>query len=369
MTKISLLPYCCAALLAAGAGCSRPPAAAAPARAVLVRAAAESAGAPALAVYTGEVRARFETDLAFRIGGKLVERRVDVGARVRRGGVLARLDPQDAQLAANAAAAQVAAAEADLELARAELGRSESLRSRNFISGSALDSRRAALQAAEARLRQARAQAATAGNQTQYATLVADRDGVVVAAPGEAGEVVEAGQAVLRVARLDEREVLIHVPESRLAAVAVGAPAQVRAWSAPQRDYPGNVREIAPAADAATRSYAVRVAVPAADEALALGATASVAFASPSQAQAQAVLPLPALTRIDGRDVVWIVDDASTLRPVTVVAGEFREDGVVIRGGLPAGARVVVAGVHRLVEGETVRAVDEAAPVALDANR
>jgi RND family efflux transporter MFP subunit len=367
MHSVSVFLPVAVALLAALAGCSRPPPPEKPPRAVLVRVVADAAAAPALNVYTGDVRARFESDLAFRIGGKIIERRVDVGARVRRGDVLARLDPQDAQLAANAAAAQVAAAEADLALARAELERSESLRSRNFISGSALDSRRTAVQAAEARLRQARAQAATAGNQTGYATLAADRDGVVVATPAEAGEVVAAGQAVLRVARLGEREVLIYVPESRIGGIAPGAAALVRTWSAPAREYRGTVREIAPAADAATRSYAVRVLVADADDALALGATASVAFASPRQMQA--VLPLPALTRIDERDIVWIVDAASKLRRVEVVAGEFSEDGVAIRSGLPAGARVVVAGVHQLVEGETVRPVDENAAVALDAKQ
>ena len=359
--------FIAAALLAALAGCSEAPPADKPPRAVLVQTVSDAPDAATLNVYTGEVRARFETDLAFRIGGKIVERRVDVGERVRGGQVLARLDPQDVRLAVNAAAARVAAAEADLAFARTELERSESLRARNFISGSALDSRRTAVQAAEARLREARAEAATAGNQAEYAALSAGHDGVVVAAPAEAGEVVAAGQAVLRVARLDEREVLIHVPESRIAALAVGDRALVRLWSAPRREYAGSVREIAPAADPATRSYAVRIGVADADEALSLGATATVAFASPSDAQA--VLPLPALTRIDGAEVVWVVDEASQVQPLRVEAGEFRENGVVIRSGLPAGARVVVAGVHRLVEGETVRPVDEAGPVMLDAAR
>ncbi|WP_332671322.1 efflux RND transporter periplasmic adaptor subunit [Aromatoleum sp.] len=351
----------------AGTACSPPPAEEKAPRTVLVHTVPQATAVPTLNIYTGDVRARHETDLAFRIGGKIVERRVDVGERVRRGDVLARLDPQDVRLAANAAASRVAAAEADLALARAELERSRSLRARNFISESALDSQRTAAEAAGARLRQARAEAASAGNQTAYASLEADHDGVVVATPVEAGEVVAAGQAVVRVARLDEREVSIHVPESRVAAITVGSGATVRLWAAPQREYAGTVREIAPAADAATRSYAVRVSVPHADAALSLGATATVAFAA--QSEAQAVLPLPALTRIDGQPVVWVVDDASTAQPVRVEPGEFREGGVAIRAGLPAGARVVVAGVHRLVAGETVRAVDEAAPVSLDVAR
>ncbi|MDT3671444.1 MAG: efflux RND transporter periplasmic adaptor subunit [Aromatoleum sp.] len=355
------------AWIVAGTACSPPPTGEKAPRTVLVHTVAQAMAVPTLNVYTGDVRARHETDLAFRIGGKIVERSVDVGERVRRGDVLARLDPQDVRLAANAAASRVAAAEADLALARAELERGQSLRGRNFISESALDTRRTTMQAAAARLRQARAEAASAGNQTEYASLAADRDGVVVATPAEAGEVVAAGQAVARVARLDEREVSINVPESRVAAIAVGSGATVRLWSAPQREYAGTVREIAPAADPTTRSYAVRVSVPHADAALSLGATATVAFAAPSDVQA--VLPLPALTRIDGQPVVWIVDDRSTVHPVRVEPGEFREGGVGIRGGLSAGVRVVVAGVHRLVEGETVRAVDTAAPVSLDVSR
>lgn len=349
------------------AACAEPQKEAPPPRAVLVREIGAGTAPAGLNVYTGEVRPRIEADLAFRIGGKVIERRVDVGAEVKRGDVLARLDPQDVQLAARAATAQVAAAKADVALAQAEYERTKELRQRNFISDSALDSRRTALEAATAKLRQARAQAASAANQTDYASLVADRDGVVTAALAEAGQVVAAGQPVFRVARPGEREVLIYVPEGRVGALAPGTPAQVRPWAAPGRDYAGRVREVAPAADPATRTYAVRVSVPKADAALPLGATASVAFADPSLAQA--VLPLPAVTRIEGRATVWVVDDASRVQPVTVVVGAYREDGAVIESGLPARARVVVAGVQKLVPGERVRPVAQDAPVALDVGR
>lgn len=346
--------------------CSEPPLLEKPPRTVLVQT-VEEKGAASVNVYTGDVRARHEAELAFRIDGKLVERKAEVGSVVKTGDVLARLDPQDVRLAAGAAAAQVAAAEADLALARAEFQRSEELRKRNFLSDAAIDARRTALQAAEARLRQARAEAASAGNQAQYAALTADAPGVVTAVLAEAGQVVRAGQAVLRVARLEEREILIHVPESRIRELSAGAAAVVRPWADAARTYPGEVREIAPAADAATRSYAVRVSVATADDALPLGATASVAFAG--RLDAQAVLPLAAVTRVDGKPTVWVVDQASRVHPQPVETGAFREDGVVIRAGLPAGARVVVAGVHRLIKGETVRVVDAAAPVALDIAR
>lgn len=353
--------------LAALAACSAPPEAAKPPPAVLVRTMPAEANAIEARLYTGEVRARHEIDLGFRVAGKLAERRVDVGDRVSAGQVLARLDPQDLVLASQAAVAQQAAAEADRELARAEYRRVEQLHARNFVSASAVDARRAALQAAEARLRQIRAQAAVAGNQADYAVLRAPQDGVVTAAPAETGQVLALGQTALRIARGDAREVLIHVPESRIAELRAGMTAAVRPWAQADRELAGRVREIAPSADAATRSYAVRVAFEAADGVPPLGATASVLFARP--AAMQALLPLSAVTRAGGRTVAWLVDEAHTVRPVEVDAGEFREDGVVIRGGLPAGSRVVLAGVHRLVEGQTVRAVDETAPVALDARK
>lgn len=349
--------------------CSGPPPGEKPLRAVLVRDLSAVAAEPVPNVYAGEVRARHESDLAFRIAGKVIERAVDTGARVVRGQVLARLDPRDVELAASAAVAQLAAAEADLALARAELKRSEDLHASNFISGSALDARRTTVRAAEARLQHAQAQAASAGNQAGYAVLRADHDGVVVAAPVEAGQVVSAGQPVLRLARPGEREVMIHVPESRVRDYRIDQEAMVRAWAADDRTYRAVVREIAPAADAATRSYALRVSVPDADDALPLGATASVAFAPGATASHETLLPLAAVTAIENVPTVWVVDADSRLQPVAVEIGAIREDGVVIRAGLPPAARVVVAGVHKLVAGEAVRTIGETQPVALDTAR
>lgn len=358
-----LLPVAC--VLAAA--CSPPPAAPTPPPTVLVRSIGAAGAVDAVQLYTGEVRARVETDLAFRIGGKLVERRVDAGAVVARGAELARLDPLDARLAASAAAAGVAAAEAELTLARSEFERARELQGRQFISASALDARRTALSAAEMRLRQMRAQAATAGNQERYTVLRADANGVITASLAEAGQVVAAGQPVLRLARPDEREVLIHVPENRARAFPPGTPAQVRPWAEPAREYPGQVREVAPAADAVTRTYALRVAVPTADDALALGATASVAFARAELAGV--LLPLAAVTQSEGVASVWVVGADDRVQRLPVEVAEWREDGALLRAGLPAEARVVLSGVLRLVEGEQVRPVEEGAPVRLDAQR
>lgn len=364
MTRLTTLAALSMALLLAA--CSPPPAAAPVTRAVLVRNVGQDAGAPAMQIYTGEIQARFESDLAFRLGGKLIARKVDTGDRVSRGQLLARLDPQDAQLAANAASAQVAAAAADASLARAELARTETLLAKNFVSASAVDTRRSAMQAAEARLRQARAQAASASNQAAYTELLADSDGIVTAVAAEAGQVVAAGQTVLRLAQPGEREVQVHVPENRVQQISPGDNVTVRLWLAPDQTYSGQVREVSPAADRATRTYTVRVSI--ADGAdLPLGATASVALGA--TAAAQSVLPLSAVTRQDGQASVWLVDDAGLVIPQPVEVSAFREDGAVLRESLPAGSRVVVAGAHRLVAGETVRAIEEGSTPALDLKR
>ncbi len=357
----------CLSIGAALAACSAPETEAPRPPAVLVRSVDAAQAAGGARVYTGEVRARVEAALGFRVGGKITARRVSAGDRVRRGEVLAELDPADARLAATAAAAAEAAAVADLGLARSELERAAALAGRNFISPSALDARRTAVQAAEARLRQARAEAAAAANLSAYTRLVADADGVVTGVDAEVGQVVAAGAAVVRVAQPGEREVLIHVPEGRTAAIAVGLDAEVRAWAAPGRVWAGRVREVAAAADAITRSYAVRVAVPDADAALPLGATASVVFAAASTGGV--LLPLAAVTQGAEDARIWVVDAADTVRPLAVEVAAWREDGALVVAGLPDRARVVVAGVHMLIEGMAVRAVEEGAPVAVDVQR
>ncbi|MCL2657688.1 MAG: efflux RND transporter periplasmic adaptor subunit [Betaproteobacteria bacterium] len=318
-------------------------------------------------VYSGEVRARHEADLGFRVGGKILERRVNLGDRVRRGQLLARLDPKDVALAANAAKAQVAAAEADEKLAEAEYERTHSLAAKNYVSSSVVDQRYSALLAAQARLKQARSQADIALNQNAYANLLADRDGVVTQVAADAGQVVAVGQPVVRLADSIEREVLIYVPERRIAGLKPGAAALVRSWAMPEQTFEAEVREVGAAADAATRTYPVRVRIKADTDQFALGSTAAVAF--PGVLSGSVVLPHGALVERDGKALVWVVEQNGVVQPRNVEVGSLREDGALIKAGLADGDKVVVVGAYKLVAGMKVTPVPESAPAALDVTR
>lgn len=362
----SLRTRLAAVLLPLIAACS-PPATEAPVTpAVLVRTVGEQTDTASLQAYTGEIRARFETDLAFRIGGKVVARLVDAGAQVAPGQVLARLDPQDARLAATAANAQIAAAEAEAALARAELKRTEALLTRNFVSAAALDSRRTEVDAAEARLRQARAQAASAANQTGYTELLADSAGIITGVQVEAGEVVAAGQTVMRLAPPGDRELQIFVPESRIQEIHVGQDVTVRLWIEQNTSLHGVVREVSPAADSATRTYGVRIKLPDGD-ALPLGATATAAFAG-ARADTM-VLPMTAVTRSSGAASVWVIDGEGKVHATAVDVLAFEAQGAVLRNTLPRDSRIVVTGVHLLTEGTRVRPVEQGSAPALDVQR
>ena len=307
------------------------------------------------AVFAGEVKPRHEADLAFRIGGKIVERRVDVGATVRRGQPLARLDPADVALQAQAAEAAAAAARTESDFARAELARYENLHRQKFVSASALDAKRNAMQSAEARFAQAQATFAVQRNQTAYATLVAPDDGVVTSITAEAGQVVTAGQPVMKLARTDEREVAIAVPESRIDEVKRAQRFSVLLLANPRQPLVGHLREISPAVDPVTRTFAVRVGVPAADASFGWGMTANVVTASAGGHSA--LVPLTSIYhQPDGKPAVWVYDLAQGnvgLRGVEL--GPYREDGAVITRGLSHGEWIVTAGVNKLREGQAVR--------------
>ncbi|WP_442512454.1 efflux RND transporter periplasmic adaptor subunit [Novilysobacter longmucuonensis] len=309
--------------------------------------------------FAGDVRAREESPLSFRVGGNLVERRVDVGDRVAAGDLLAVLEAGDFQAQARASRAQLEAAEAELARARADQARFAQLAEEQLVSRSRIDAQDAAAAAAQGRVDAARANLRVARNQTGYTQLRAPADGVIAARSAEAGQVVAAGQTVFTLAADGAREVAFAVPEGAIGRIASGQAVQVELWAQDGRRWPGQVREVAPAADPASRTYAARATVDAPAGALQLGQSARVLLEG--DVGAALGVPLAALQRqIDGQGAtVFVVDqETSTLRLQAVEVGPYREDRVPVTGGLSADAWVVAAGGHLLREGQKVSAVD-----------
>lgn len=305
--------------------------------------------------YSGEVRARYETSLSFRVAGKIVARNIEVGGRVSKADVLIRLDPENQQLNSSSAKSQLAAAKSEYEQSKSELARYTELYQKEFISKAEFDRRQNAYNVAQARLEQAQAQLAVSRNQTDYTALVADHAGVVTAILAEVGQVVAAGQAVMKVARTDDREVAINVPENRLAELGAARRIDISLWANPSRLYKGKLREVSPSADPVTRTYAAKVSVVDGDPAMKLGMTANVYLRGVQQA-AQITLPATALYQDNGQAAVWVVDKVtSQVKLVPVEVGDYLEDKVGVSAGLQAGDIVVRAGVHKLFAGEKVR--------------
>jgi RND family efflux transporter MFP subunit len=304
--------------------------------------------------YAGEVRAQVESRLGFRVGGKIIERQAELGQHVKAGQVLAQLDPQDYQLAADAARAQVAAAVTNRDLAAADFRRYQTLKDQNFISGAELERREAALKAAQAQLAQAQSQLAVQGNQAGYAVLKADVSGVVTAIEAEQGQVVAAGAPVLRIAADGVRDVVFSVPEDRVAAVKVGAPVKIRVW-AQNTELQGKVREVAASSDPVTRTYAVKASIDA-NAPPALGATVYITPDAPGAAGVPVIkLPTTALWQQGQATAVWVLDPATlTVKPQVIEIATADGNEVVVASGLQSGMRVVSAGVHVLSPGQKV---------------
>ncbi len=340
-------------LAAALVACSRPAPPEEPIRAVKVITVGLHAPASALE-YAGEVRARVESRLGFRVGGKLLDRSVEPGQSVKAGQLLARLDPQDLKLAADAARAQLAAARSNHALAAADLKRYQALKDQNFISGAELERRDAVVQAARAQLDQARAQLSVQENQATYASLHADVPGVVTAVLAERGQMVAAGMPVVQIAQDGARDVVFSVPEDKLAAIGIGTEVQVRRWSAPG-NFKARVREVAASADPATRTFTVKALVQTPQD-LALGSTVSVL---PMALQSSGVpvikLPTSALRQEGQATAVWVLDsDSMTVQSQTVEVMTADGNEVVVAGGLQPGTQVVMTGVHVLSPGQKV---------------
>ncbi|SDO95016.1 RND family efflux transporter, MFP subunit [Ralstonia sp. 25mfcol4.1] len=315
--------------------------------------------------FSGEVRPRIESRLGFRVGGKISARLVDVGASVRKGQPLARLDPTDLALAESGARAQYDAARTDRDLAAADLKRYKELAARNFISAAELNRRQATFDSAASRLEQAQASLRNQSNQTGYAVLTADADGVVTAIDTEVGQVVTPGQPVIRVAQTAEKEVAIGLPEDQVDMLRGITDVSIHTWSDPDRTLPGRVREISAAADPVTRTYPTRVSIPNPPADLRIGMTAVVSFTRTGDA-ATIRVPLTALLQDKGANQVWIYQPgqggSGTVKPVPVTLGEAQGNLIEVRQGLTPGQTIVTAGVHLLKPGQKVKPMQSVAP-------
>jgi len=359
---IKYLPPVAAAtiVLALLAGCSKQDAPISTVRPALAYKITAGGGAD-LDVYSGEIRARYEVDHAFRVGGKIARRLVDAGVTVKRGQPLAELDPQDVKLGADAARSLVSAQQTEADFAGAELKRYRDLFGKGFISQSALDQKINLANAARAKLDAQKASANVSINQAGYATLLAQIDGVVTQVSAEAGQVVAQGQSIMRVANPSELELVIAVPESRIGdfrGVNLKRPIRVHLWSSPETFYTGTVREVSGAADSVTRTYAARVSVavpPDQKAAIGLGMSAFAAFVGVDAPDTFAV-PLSALYAQGSNIGVWKIaaDGKVSLKTVTVV--QYRETNALVKSdAIKPGDTIVAAGVQKLRDGEVVK--------------
>nr|WP_314899675.1 efflux RND transporter periplasmic adaptor subunit [uncultured Deefgea sp.] len=305
-------------------------------------------------VYSGEVRARHEVPMGFRIPGKLISRSVDVGANVKKGQVLAKLDAGDVALNASAASAGLASAQAQLSQASIDYKRSLELLAQNFVSQAEVDKRKTALISAQKQAEQAKAQVDLANNQASYAQLIADGDGVVTKTLAEPGSVLAAGQSVLMVAKAGAYEAVIDVPENRVQAWQAGQKVKLVLWSDDSSHLDGVVNEVSPSADPQTRTYRVKVTLPE-NSGAALGMTIQVkqVFAS-TEPVAEISVPMSAIYGKGKAMRVWIVDAKKTVHSREITILGYQGQQVRIKG-VPAGSVVVTAGVHLLREGQTVK--------------
>jgi RND family efflux transporter MFP subunit len=351
------LPVAAAALALLGA-CSKP--VPPPPEPKQVRTLVVAAGAEAqTTTYTAEIRSRYETDLSFQVGGKLLRRMVDAGANVRRGQVLAQLDLTDQQLGVDAAKSAVGGAQAELDRAKTEEARYRDLLERGLATRAQYLTQQTAVKTAQAHLDQSTTDLRLNEQRLAYTTLRAIDDGVVTRVLAEAGAVVSAGQKVLSVAQPSELEVVFAVPDNQIDAVRAAATVRFTSLDSSGAPYTATVREISPSADSVTRTYEVRASIANPPPTLRLGMTVAVAFARGASAST-VVLPSTALFQKDKEPAVWVVREDLTLelRPVTVE--RFESDQVLVAAGLGAGERVVTAGVHRLAPGEHVRLMEGA---------
>lgn len=305
------------------------------------------------ASYAGEVRGRYETSLAFQVGGKIIKRNVELGSVVQPGEILMEIDGKDIVQTVNVSAAQVASAESQLNLAATNLERYRILCEQGAISRAQLDQYQNAYEVSLAAVRQTTAQYRQGSNQLGYSTLVADRAGVISSLTAEAGQVVSAGQVVLTLVQDGEQEIQINIPESRIDEIRNAQQVSIGFWALPEVTVRGKIREISPVADKVSRTYAVRVSLINPPASVKLGMTANVVIGNSTNQQA-VYIPLTSMYQTGSVPNVWIIKDGVvSLRPVKV--GVFGDGKIQILEGLQDGDVIVTGGVQKLREGEKVR--------------
>ncbi|MCX8568614.1 efflux RND transporter periplasmic adaptor subunit [Aminobacter sp. MET-1] len=310
--------------------------------------------------YSGAVRARTEMNLGFRVAGKITERVVNIGDKVKPGDLLARIDPTDFQLAVTTAEANLAAAEKQVETARLADQRSEQLFAKKFASEAQREQAALAYRQASSQRDAAASALSQARNQVGYAELRSDQSGIVTAISADTGQVVGAGTPVASVAVDGEKEVQIAVPELEITQFAPGQPVKVTFWSYEQILLDGTVREVAGSADQQSRTFSVRITLPD-DKRVLLGMTARVA-ASVESGQKLVSIPLSALAKQDGKNIVWVVKDGTdTVHARGIKVADFVADGVQVAEGLQPGDLVVAAGTQFMTENLKVKLPEQRA--------
>ncbi|HMM87881.1 efflux RND transporter periplasmic adaptor subunit [Bradyrhizobium sp.] len=326
----------------------------APGRPVLVATVKYAAETPERS-FVGTIRPRIETDMGFRVPGKVARRLVEVGQTVDVGQPLAILDEVDLKLQAEQAEAEFRAATGVLAQASASEQRAKDLRAKGWTTDAQMDQSRAAADEARARYNRAERQVELTRNSLSYATLEADTRGVVTATLIEPGQVVASGQTAVRVARFAEREAVVAIPETLVGRAKSGT-ASVTLWSDAEKKYTAKLREIAPSADPATRTYLAKFSLPEADDKVSLGMTATLTLAD-AATERVAKLPLSALFSQGGNPSLYTVDDAGAVKLQPVVVKAYESNSVVISSGVNDGTKVVALGVQKLDPAQKVRVV------------
>ncbi len=303
--------------------------------------------------YSGVVRARTDMNLGFRVSGKIVERKVDIGQKVKPGDVIARMDATDYILAVRRSQADLDAAEKQVQTTELARTRAQTLFNKNVTSKSQLEQAELSYEQAISTRDSAVSALSEAKNQVAYADLTSDMNGIVTAINADVGQVVSSGTPVITVAVDGEKEVQVAVPEMDIAQFKVGKNVKARFWSDAALVLDGKVREVSGSADQ-SRTFAVRVSVPN-DPRVLLGMTATIE-ALADNTQPYVSIPLSALAQKDGKQIVWLVDrSAGTVHSRAIKVADFADDGVRVADGLKAGDVVVAAGTQFMTENMKVK--------------